>query len=272
MIWAIKKHISRLKLSLLMLIICINVTSQNLKCDDIKWTDYKIKSDSIYAYNGKIKLAEINENIFNKVNYKIIKKIFIRCEKCNEKHLLSNYFLGTSINNLKPKFGFTEFVTNVYCTENILSYQIQSYTVGAKHPNYKYLNYNFNKEKDISVGDIVIESKKETFKKFMHIFLNNNKREIIKNLRKLLSETNDIFSLSYLEVLNDSGYNFDNIHIKNDIDLKYFNSKGIVFGVQFQDLNLLKIESYYESEKEINSYILIPYKKLKDFVHSEFVH
>lgn len=254
---------------LVLFFITNNLNSQTLKCDDIKWVDYEITTDTLYAFDGKIKLAEINGNIFNKINEEIIKELFVDIENDDLSYYLSYYFL-TKPTYTYNSWGFTDHITDAYCLNHIFSYQIQSYTTGAQVPYYSYINYDFVKNRKIKLEDIVKNSKKESFNKFMIDYLNSNKKEIIENLKELLSHTIGIYSLNDSEVLNNSAYNLNNVFINDTIDLKYFNSQGIVFSLKLRDANFLEIENNFQWENGFDSYILIPYERLKNFIYDDF--
>ncbi|MCH8535456.1 MAG: hypothetical protein LAT51_10340 [Flavobacteriaceae bacterium] len=252
------------------LLMTSDLSSQNINCSDIKWIDYEIKTDSTFAYYDSIKLAEIDGVLFNKINEEIIKKIFNNRVNDDPFYYLSHYFLTQTKSSLNPQLGFTSFVTNAYCVNKIFSYQIEGYTIGAKQLFYQYINYDFQKERNIVLEDIVIESKEGSFKKFMSDYMNRNKNEIIENLKELLQSSMGYYSLNYLDVLDNPAYDFNKIHIKNEINLRYFNSKGIIFSLQFRDINLLEIENHYQYDGFLDSFILVSYKDLKDFIYSDF--
>lgn len=248
-----------------------DLSSQIINCSDIKLIDYEVKTDTTFAYYGSIILAEIDGVLFNKINEEIIKKIFNNRVNDDPFYYLSHYFLTQTKSSLNPQLGFTSFVTNAYCVNNIFSYQIEGYTIGAKQLFYQYINYDIQKERNIALEDIIIKSKEGSFRNFMSDYMKRNKNEIIENLKELLQGSMGNYSWNYLDVLDNSAYDFNKIHIKNEIDLRYFNSKGIIFSLKIQDFNLSKIENSYPYDgEELNSYILVPYKELKDFIYSDF--
>ena len=260
---------------IVMLSISSNLSSQNIKCNDIKWVDYEINTDTLYAYLGKVKLAEINGNIFNQINEVIIKEFFFGDWEYHQEsscYYLSHYFLTKPTYTLNIGMGFTEFSTNIYCLNHVFSYQLECYTIGAQVPCDKYLSYDLKKKRKINLEDIVKSSEKESFDKFIIDYLNNNKKEIIENLKELLSHTTGVYTLNYSEVLDNSAYNLNSVLITDSINLKYFNSKGIVFSLKLRDFNFLEIENAYmfEDEVEVDSYILIPYDELREFIHKDF--
>ncbi|MCG2419044.1 hypothetical protein K8089_08415 [Aequorivita sp. F47161] len=273
MIWMLKNK-SCSTFIIVFLIINLNILySQNIKCDNIEWNDYQIKTDSLYAYFGSVKLAEINGNIFNKTNSEILKAIFDIKEDEKTTFYLTKYFLSPTNEHLNIKNGFTEFITQVYCINEFLSYQIESYTIGAKTMNYKYLNYNLNTLKEFNFNNMLVQNRKEDFNQFLKTYLYCNKETIIKNFKNILEKNFDNTTQMYFEIFEDPTYRVDNIIINTENSkLKYFNSKGVTLEIDFVDLNFSKITNEFGIDGHLISEILIPYSEIKIYIKKDFLN
>jgi len=137
----------RIKNSLMLIVflICIyNLGCDNkLKsCDDIKWQEFTIKTDTSFSYSGKVKLVIIKGDIKNKINNKIIEALEI--ENFDNSSIINQYLLD-SLEAIKfnPIIynGYIEIVTQVQCENGLITYRIEKGSQGFKWSEEKSFTY-----------------------------------------------------------------------------------------------------------------------------------
>lgn len=264
-----------MKNTLITLLLGLLTCSANAQTTDNpcnNWFPYHIKTTEEIDLKGTILLYKNHKGqIYNPLNLAIIKHseyLASLKESATSVQKFAKFFSTGEIENTSN--AFAEVSTQViYCSKNILTYQIRSAVLSRRDlgsPYYEYLTINLNDNTVIKANDVIANGKTDELKLFIKNYANAHQKSVVQTHSNTISERQyDIYNP--IEEVKNYNYQYVAIHLPQTIELVCIRKNGIEFEIEATDKNYKKYKSERGHYYQFYSSITIPYEQLKPFLN-----
>lgn len=251
-------------------LICLLVTtscasSRKLGCGGMLHREFYFASGPTYK-SGSVKLFFINKNKpHDRLNQLVVANsdLMFSESKNSVASLIKDGLTDTETPT--PEDSPEHISTNLFCFQDILSYEVsQTYRGDKGAPYQEYLTIDLTHLTLLQPENMFVTP--ESLSARLNAGAASRKREIVDNYLRTLRGKADQLMQSYQDVFVRPDYSIQDIRVStNSSDFSHFVPEGAVFNVQVNDPNFLRdpernrIDSY-------QSYFTVPYPELLLYV------